>query len=259
MSYGHIEHPGAYASAVNARIRRNGVKGRLDRLAAAATPDDALIHRFISEIVDPRGQRRNEALNAQREREAKREGWDFEPYDFAPLIEYDTNDQRSVSASWIASLEWDELDGFHFEQSIALRYVKSPKGLSDKMRALVERMLDEEPRREEAAAERKRARQEADAASTHVGNVGDRLKDVEMVVEFTKSFEGYYGSKMIVKFRDLRGNVFVTFGTSNWLWECERGQRYLVTGTVKSHDEYEGTLQTQLTRTKGVAYTDGGN
>lgn len=103
------------------------------------------------------------------------------------------------------------------------------------------RVLDEE-----------KAKAEANALSSHVGTVGERLTGLEVTVDFTKVIEPAnrnWSSSVLVRMRDADGNVFVTFSTAGWAWEVEKGDTVRIRGTVKAHDTYEGTAQTTLTRT----------
>ena len=86
-----------------------------------------------------------------------------------------------------------------------------------------------------------------DGSSVHVGEIKERI-EFEAQVEFTKEFDGYYGTSTMIKFRDLRGNVLTWFKSD--FSNLQRGDRVAVKGTVKKHDEYQGTKQTILTRCK---------
>ena len=251
MRYGgHIENEAAYGDAIKRRMIRNSVVGKLQRLAE----EQPMMLRLIEEVIEPARVRMNERHNLERQRQAEKGGWDFEPYLYRPLFELDN---VQATASWVVSLAWDSVDSFSFPEQLVLRHLKTKKGLSEKQAAWVTKMVEEEPVREAKLQERKAARAAADAASNHIGAIKDRLKDMELTVEFSKRLEGGdYGPKMIVKLRDANSNLFVTFGTSEWLWGTEKGQQYLVTGTVKAHDRYEGAAQTILTRTKGIPYQE---
>lgn len=69
------------------------------------------------------------------------------------------------------------------------------------------------------------------------------------------SFEGYYGTTYVHTFRDNENRIFVWFGSKRLTRTLESGKVKVETGesltvkaTVKSHDEYRGTLQTNITR-----------
>lgn len=89
----------------------------------------------------------------------------------------------------------------------------------------------------------------------YYGNVGDKFEK-EMTFEKMFGFETMYGYSYILLFRDEENHVFVwktangNLGKNfNWA-EYEVGQKYLIKGTVKSHDEYKNVKQTVITRCK---------
>ena len=102
-------------------------------------------------------------------------------------------------------------------------------------------------------AEEERAK--ANAEVEYYGAVGDKF---ELTLTFDKSFgfEGAYGFTYIHLFHDDENHVFAwktangNLGKNfNWA-EYEVGQKYLIKGTVKSHDEYKNVKQTVITRCK---------
>jgi hypothetical protein len=91
------------------------------------------------------------------------------------------------------------------------------------------------------------ARAENAADSTHVGTVGERL-DITGTVSFVRFIEGDYGTRAMVKILS-EGNLLV--------WWCSNAskapaQGATVTGkaTVKAHEDYQGEIQTVITRAK---------
>ena len=257
----HIENEAAYESAIRRRMIRNGVKGRLQRLRDEAP----MILRLIEEVLTPRQRREHEADQARRRRNVERAGgvwhehgtdaslmeWEDEAAaPFIPMFDLDP-ERMDLIVDWIVNLDWEYVGEYIFPEQLVIRHLKTSKGLSPKQADWVAKMVEEEPRREQAAQERREARQRADAASTHVGTVGERLRGVEAVVDFVRDLDGgMYGPKRLVKLRTAGGDVLVTFSTSEWVWSAERGQQLILDFTVKAHDEYEGTAQTTITRAK---------
>lgn len=82
--------------------------------------------------------------------------------------------------------------------------------------------------------------------SIHIGNVGDRLEIKVDHFECVTSWDTMYGVTRIYKIVDTNGNVY-TWKTSNYI---EEETIDVVKGTVKAHNEYRGTKQTELTRCK---------
>lgn len=94
---------------------------------------------------------------------------------------------------------------------------------------------------------RRAATKSIDAMSGFVGTVGERLKAVSGVIEFVKALEpGAWGPRTLVKLRDSNGNVFTWFASGDR--DLNPGEAVTFSGTVKKHDEYQGTKQTVLSR-----------
>lgn len=98
-----------------------------------------------------------------------------------------------------------------------------------------------------AEEERQRAlKRESEQGSVYVGEVGNRVDvDVEKI-ECVTSWESQWGVTRVFKIVDVNGNVF-TWKTSNWV-EVDKVSK--IKGTVKTHTEYKGVKQTELTRCK---------
>lgn len=119
-----------------------------------------------------------------------------------------------------------------------------------------------------ANAEGKKAEWKArDARSEHIGAVGGKI-EVEAVVTFTTSFEGFYGWVDITGFR-VGDNVIIHKGkapeiTSDTIKDqwgkfekvpVSKGDRVILKATVKEHGEREGVKQTIVTRPKATLIT----
>lgn len=84
-----------------------------------------------------------------------------------------------------------------------------------------------------------------DMTSKHVGNVGERLNVTIKSCNTVTSWETEYGVTYIYKFVDVNGNIY-TWKTT----KVVRDDVTSVTGTVKTHNDYKGIKQTELTRCK---------
>ena len=96
---------------------------------------------------------------------------------------------------------------------------------------------------------RNKARAEA-SVSEHVGKVKERLT-FNATLKYTKLIESYYGTSMLTKWETEEGNVLTWFA-SNYP-DVEIGEKVKLTATVKAHSEYNGILETQVTRGKIAA------
>lgn len=85
-----------------------------------------------------------------------------------------------------------------------------------------------------------------DSTSEFVGEVKQRLRDLPVEIVAIRGFEGQYGHTNVYTF-DYEGNQLVWF-TSSSIANAEAGQKFLLTGTVKEHKEYNGIKQTMLSR-----------
>ena len=84
-------------------------------------------------------------------------------------------------------------------------------------------------------------------ASKWVGEVGTRLCDMKAKYLSAKYFEGKWGGSFCYTFQ-VESNVFTWFSQSVIDSAIEPGDDITLTGTVKNHTEYNGVLQTQLSR-----------
>ena len=82
--------------------------------------------------------------------------------------------------------------------------------------------------------------------SEWVGESKERLRDMQVTFTGARNFEGNYGTTYIYSFLLNDKDVFTWF-TSSYK-ELIKGNSYLLTGTVKKFDEYNGIKSTILSR-----------
>lgn len=92
------------------------------------------------------------------------------------------------------------------------------------------------------------AERNADMKSEHIGKVGDRITILISDYRVITSWETQYGITAVYKITDESGNVF-TWKTSRGIVEDAKK----ISATVKSHNEYNGTKQTEITRCRAVS------
>jgi hypothetical protein len=90
----------------------------------------------------------------------------------------------------------------------------------------------------------------ATAESVHVGAKGDKV-EIEATVSRINYIEGYYGVTVLYTLLATDGNVYKWFASREALGN-QQGVTVKVRGTVKDHDEYNGTKSTVLTRCKSL-------
>lgn len=97
-----------------------------------------------------------------------------------------------------------------------------------------------------------KAEKEAAAKSTHFGTVGQRVELHDLAVKRLASWDSMYGYTFLWKLTDKEGHTFV-WKTSTWLCDergCDDATVVSLKATIKAHSEYNGELQTELTRCK---------
>jgi len=90
---------------------------------------------------------------------------------------------------------------------------------------------------------------EAAGNSTHVGEVKERLRGVEVVLKDQRVIgSNMYGDIVLIKFVDMANNLYSWFTSQGT--GAEIGETLTIDGTVKDHKEYKGVKETVLTRVK---------
>lgn len=94
-------------------------------------------------------------------------------------------------------------------------------------------------------ADAAKATLEPESHSEYIGEIKERLRDLKVTLTAIRSFDGFYGTSFIYTFE--YGEDILVWMTSSCK-DIEVGEECLLTGTVKSHDEYKGVKQTKLSR-----------
>lgn len=100
--------------------------------------------------------------------------------------------------------------------------------------------------------EKKQAESTNKAKSEYQGTIGEKI-EIEVIYKKCFSYETMYGYQYIHLFEDEKGNVY-KWKTNKGLWlnnsVVELDSNLKIKGTIKGHEEYNGTKQTELTRCK---------
>ncbi|WP_020142308.1 hypothetical protein [Terracoccus sp. 273MFTsu3.1] len=91
---------------------------------------------------------------------------------------------------------------------------------------------------------------DATADSVHVGTVGDKV-EIEATITRINFIESNWGVTVLYTLLATDGNVYKWFASREALGE-KQGVEVKVKGTIKDHDEYNGTKSTVLTRCKAL-------
>lgn len=96
-------------------------------------------------------------------------------------------------------------------------------------------------------ADAAKASLEPKSNSEYLGEVKERLRDLEVTLTDVRAFDGFYGTTFIYTFA-YNEDVLVWMTSS--CKDIEVGEKLLLTGTVKEHKIYKGVKQTVLSRCK---------
>ena len=81
--------------------------------------------------------------------------------------------------------------------------------------------------------------------SEYIGDIKERIRDLEVEFTGSRDIEGFYGTSHIYTF--LSGENVIVWITSS-CQSLEKGEIVFLTGTVKEHSEYKGIKQTKMSR-----------
>lgn len=98
-------------------------------------------------------------------------------------------------------------------------------------------------------------RAERKQAAGHLAVVGARV-EADVTIRYARDYEGQYGTRHLVTMEDADGRTLKTWSSGEFGWAAAAmlrdadGQPVTarIKGTVKAHEEYKGTPQTELTR-----------
>jgi len=98
-----------------------------------------------------------------------------------------------------------------------------------------------------AAIEKFAAEDARKAAAGYIGTIGERVRKLAVIVVNVAEFPSAYnrGTFRIVTLRTEAGDTVVVKSGSFY---AEKGERLVITGTVREHGEYRGEKQTRLER-----------
>lgn len=84
--------------------------------------------------------------------------------------------------------------------------------------------------------------------NNYYGNEKDKIQ-FEMECRSVYQMQSYYGTTTIITFINNEGYIFVWYASGEHN-EFEKGNKYNIKATIKTHKEYKGTKQTVITRAK---------
>lgn len=155
------------------------------------------------------------------------------------------SDKVKAIMAWVASLPMELGYISNLKTTLAREYCENRDvGIICSAVASYNREME---RQERKARESKKA-----SKSQWVGNEGDRIELHNLTIRLLTGWETEFGYTYLYKFVDEQGNIY-TWKTGKWLGdgdEVKDTQRISLKGTIKKHSEFNGELQTELTRCK---------
>lgn len=96
-----------------------------------------------------------------------------------------------------------------------------------------------------------RQRERATVTNEFVGKIGDKL-ELSVTLKSIRFIDGYYGVTTLYTFATNDGHIVKWFASKTVFTDADLDQPIMIKGTVKKHDEYQGTKSTILTRVRKV-------
>lgn len=165
----------------------------------------------------------------------------------------EANEQAAVVRAWILSDEFNGTSTYvdNLKVAVSVDYVtdkqvgilaSAPQAYIRHLETAVERAA-----REAQWAAEKAAKQVSD----YIAPVGAKKVRVEGTISAIRYIPGDYGTTTLYTILTKDGNLVKWFSSSEALGDKE-GVEVTIEGTVKAHDDYQGTKSTVLTRCKDV-------
>ena len=101
-----------------------------------------------------------------------------------------------------------------------------------------------------AVGEMKRAEGKREQVNLHVGTVGKRDSFANAQLDYVAGYATQYGYTTVLTFVLDNGAVLVWKASNTDLSKEDIGKRFNIVGSVKTHGDYKGRMQTYLTRCK---------
>lgn len=96
--------------------------------------------------------------------------------------------------------------------------------------------------------EREAERKATPKVEGFIGEIKERVRDLQVTVTGIRYIEGVYGTTSLISFRAESGHEVRWFASG--VKDFEIGQELVIDATIKAHENYQGTDQTMITRAK---------
>ncbi len=171
----------------------------------------------------------------------------------ATCVKCNTTDltwSKSVKGNWYLGIPYLHTfeDGNQVTTHVmAHNCVATPEGLA----AMEARQAEKAAEAAALEAKLEQARQQKAKLHHIEAEVGAKVT-LTGVVTMATTVDTQFGSSRLVVVQTADYQVAKMFTTAEWAWAIDFEDVVTITGTVKSHDEYEGTPQTMIARPKQV-------
>lgn len=158
------------------------------------------------------------------------------------LADYRAKAAKLKSEAEAIIKEAQEIDG-NSEYAENLRVLASAKTVSNANAPLFLSAIGNSQRNKQ-----REVAKEAQAKSEFIGQPGEKVADHKVTIEEIKYIPSNYGGKSLVVMVDEDGNRIKTFYSGSS--DPEVGKSYSLSGTIKTHNEWNGVKETLTTRCK---------
>ena len=151
-------------------------------------------------------------------------------------------DLAKAALAWAREISPQEPNSYMYNLGVVCRSEVTDyrnAGTTASVVATYQRQLDREISRQ------------AQANSTHVGQLRQRQTFENLNIVSTKFVNGTWGATTMVKFVDPNGNILVWWASGEPDW-AQAGATSTIKATVKKYEEYNGISQTVITRVSKV-------
>lgn len=163
----------------------------------------------------------------------------------AGVVDVEPQDEAKAAKvmEWLKNLEPGSSDYLYNLKALAVQKYVDDKKLGYLASAVTayNRAMEIEEKKKEAA--------KAGAKSEYVGTEKKRQSFENVTCKMARTIETYYGPSTMFRFVDPNGNILIWFA-SGYVETFTEGETYNIVGTVKKHELYKGTKQTQINRVK---------
>ena len=161
-----------------------------------------------------------------------------------PIIIDEDRDMANQAIFWAANLSDNEVGRSEYLRNV--RVIAREGWATDREFNLTASVVASYQRTQARQAERA-AQTRVNRSNVHLGELGGKVSATVKLVA-SKAIDSYYGVTTLTKWVTTEGATITWFATGHKVNKWEIGSEYKITGRVKAHKEFNGNLETVLTR-----------